>query len=55
MVQYEEMKEETSDRDVKLDFIANAKAMNALLSRLCEFEFMKVMHCQKTKEIWDKL
>ena len=37
------------------NFIANAKAMNALLSGLCESEFIKVMHSDTAKGIWDTL
>ena len=33
----------------------NSKAMNAILSGLTESVFVKVMHCETTKEIWDKL
>ena len=33
----------------------NAKAMHALLGGLIGSEFIKVMHCNSTKEIWDKL
>ena len=33
----------------------NAKAMNPIFCSLSEFEFVKVMHCESTKEIWDKL
>ena len=33
----------------------NAKSMNAILCCLSKFEFVKVMHCESTKEIWDKL
>ena len=33
----------------------NSKAMNAILSGLIEPVFMKVMHCESAKEIWDKL
>ena len=44
-----------SEKDAKLDFVANAKAMNALLSGLCEEEFIKVMHKNTAKEIWDTL
>ena len=29
-------KESDSEKDAKLDFVANAKAMNSLLSGLCE-------------------
>lgn len=51
----EEPKETTSDKDAKMNFIANAKAMNALLSGLCESQFIKVMHCETAKDVWDKL
>ena len=33
----------------------NSKAMNAILSGLNEIVFVKVMHCETMKEIWDKL
>ena len=33
----------------------NSKPMNAILSGLAETVFVKVMHCETTKEIWDKL
>ena len=33
----------------------NSKAMNAILSGLTEIVFLKVMHCETAKEIWDKL
>ena len=33
----------------------NSKAMNAILSSLTETIFVKVMHCESTKEIWNKL
>ena len=33
----------------------NSKAMNAILSGLTETVFVKVMHCETVKEIWDKL
>ena len=41
-------------RGVKL-YEENSKAMNAFLSGLTETVFVKVMHCETTKEIWDKL
>ena len=44
-----------SEKEAKQDFVANAKAMNALLSGLCEVEFIKVMHNKTAKEIWDTL
>jgi hypothetical protein len=39
----------------KIEFIFNAKAMNAILSGLDEAEFVKVMHLESAKEMWDKL
>ena len=33
----------------------NSKEMNAILSGLTQIIFVKVMHCETAKEIWDKL
>jgi hypothetical protein len=33
----------------------NSKAINSILSGLTSSEFVKVMHCDSAKEIWDKL
>ena len=44
-----------ANRDDKLEFSFNAKAMNVILSGLVESEFVKVMHFQSTKVMWDKL
>ena len=33
----------------------NSKAMNTILSGLAEIVFVKIMHCETVKEIWDKL
>ena len=33
----------------------NSKAVNAILSGLTKTIFVKVMHCETAKEIWDKL
>jgi hypothetical protein len=44
-----------ASKDDKLEFIFNAKAMNSILSGLAEVEFVKVMHCDSTKVMWDKL
>ena len=33
----------------------NSNAMNTILSDLDETVFVKVMHCETVKEIWDKL
>ena len=48
-------KDSDTEKEAKQDFIANAKAMNALLSGPCEAEFIKVMHNKTAKEIWDTL
>ena len=48
-------KDSDTEKEAKQDFIANAKAMNALLSGLCEAEFIKVMHRKTAKEKWDTL
>ena len=42
-------------KETKQDFVANAKAMNAILNGLCEADFIKVMHKDTAKEIWDTL
>jgi hypothetical protein len=42
-------------KDDKLEFSFNAKAMNAILSGLAEEEFVKVMHLETAKDMWDKL
>ena len=44
-----------ASKDDKLEFSFNAKGMNAILNGLVEAEFVKVMHLQTTKEMWDKL
>jgi hypothetical protein len=44
-----------ANKDDKLEFSFNAKAMNAILSGLVEAEFIKVMHLGTAKEMWDKL
>jgi hypothetical protein len=43
------------NKDDKLEFSFNAKAMNSILSGLAEAEFVKVMHLETAKEMWDKL
>ena len=43
------------NKDDKLEFKFNTKAMNSILSGLAEGEFVKVMHLESTKEMWDKL
>jgi hypothetical protein len=44
-----------ASKDDKLEFSFNAKGMNAILNGLAEAEFVKVMHLQTAKEMWDKL
>jgi hypothetical protein len=44
-----------ASKDDKLEFIFNAKGMNAILNGLAEYEFVKVMHLVTTKAMWDKL
>jgi hypothetical protein len=42
-------------KDDKIEFIFNAKAINVILSGLVETKFVKVMHLESAKEMWDKL
>ena len=42
-------------KDEKSAFTFNAKAMNAILSGLAESEFVKVMHLDTAKDMWDKI
>jgi hypothetical protein len=44
-----------ANKDDKLEFSFNAKGMNAILNGLAEAEFVKVMHLNTAKEMWDKL
>jgi hypothetical protein len=44
-----------ASKDDKLEFSFNAKAMNALLSGFSEAKFVKAMHLDYPKEMWDKL
>ena len=44
-----------TEKETKQDFVANAKAMNAILNGLREAEFIKVMHKDTAKEMWDTL
>ena len=43
------------DAQGKRAYEGNSKAMNAILSGLNETIFVKVMHCDTAKEVWDKL
>jgi hypothetical protein len=42
-------------KDDKLEFSFNAKEMNSILNGLVEAEFVKVMHLESVKAMWDKL
>jgi hypothetical protein len=44
-----------ANKDDKLEFSFNAKGMNAILNGLAEDEFVKVIHLNTAKEMWDKL
>jgi hypothetical protein len=44
-----------ASKDDKLEFIFNAKAMNSILSGLVEAYFVKVMHYDSKKVMWDKM
>ena len=43
------------DKTSKKLYEDNSKSMSAILSGLAETVFVKVMHCETVKEIWDKL
>ena len=42
-----------ANKDDKLELSFNAKAMNFILSGLAEEEFVKFMHLETAKEMWD--
>ena len=44
-----------ANKDDKLEFNFNAQAMNAILSGLAKSEFVKVIHLETAKDMWDKL
>jgi hypothetical protein len=44
-----------ASKDDTLEYNFNAKAMNVILSGIAEAEFVKVMHLEYAKEMWDKL
>jgi hypothetical protein len=44
-----------ASKDDKLEFSFNAKGMNAILNGIAKVKFVKVMHLQTAKEMWDKL
>jgi hypothetical protein len=44
-----------ASKDDKFEFSFNAKGMNAILNGLVEAEFVKVMHLETGKAMWDKL
>ena len=39
----------------KMEFRLNVKTINSILSGLSKAEFVKFMHCDSTKVMWDKL
>jgi hypothetical protein len=43
-----------ANNDDKIEFNFNAKDMNAILSGLAQEEFVKVMHLEYTKSMWEK-
>jgi hypothetical protein len=44
-----------ANKDDKLEFIFNSKATNVILSGLAEEEFVKFMHLEIVRQMWDKL
>jgi hypothetical protein len=44
-----------ASKNDKLEFRFNAKAMNVILNGLAQAEFVKIMHCDSTKVMWDKM
>jgi hypothetical protein len=44
-----------ASKDDKMEFRFNEKAMNSILNGIAEAEFFKVMHCDSTKVMWDKM
>jgi hypothetical protein len=44
-----------ASKDDKLEFSFNAKEINAILNGLAEAKFVKVMHLDTAKAMWDKL
>jgi hypothetical protein len=44
-----------NNKDDKIEFSFNTKAINAILSGLTEAEFVKVTHLETTKEMWEKI
>jgi hypothetical protein len=44
-----------ASKDDKLEFSFNAKGMNPILNGLVKAEFVKVMHIEIAKSMWDKL
>jgi hypothetical protein len=44
-----------ANKDDNLEFSFNTKAMNVIQSGLVEEEFVKVMHLESAKEMWEKI
>lgn len=43
------------DQDKKKEYVENPNACNFISNVLSNLEFTKLMSCESTKEIWDKL
>jgi hypothetical protein len=44
-----------ANKDDKIEFSFNTKAINVILSGLAEEKFVKVMHLEYAKAMWDKI
>ena len=44
-----------TDLDERKAYISIAKALNSITRGITDSEFTKVMNCDSTKEVWDKL
>jgi hypothetical protein len=44
-----------ASKDDNMEFIFNAKEMNVILSGLAEAEIVKIIHCDSTRVMWDKM
>ena len=53
--EYKKLATIPTDATGKQLYESNLKAMYAILGGLTGSEFVKVMHCESTKELWDKL
>lgn len=44
-----------TDQDERKAYIVNAKGLNSIISGITNSEFTKLMNCDSTEEVWDKL